>query len=285
MSEHHTNRGGPKPRGAFTLIELLVVIAVIAILAALLLPALARSKLKALQGYCLNNQRQLALAVNMYSSDNKELIVPPGWGGGFWWPIVNGVVAPWNSTDLSSSQAIQMVIACLSGTNNPLFPYAPNPGVYHCPADLRDQNPPGKTFAYDTYSRTQNVGGDPLDNYFGAGSTYTKTTQIPSPPLTFYFIEDCDWRGYNEGTWIVNWMGAPGLPFTWGDTPSMCHGQVGTFGYADGHGEAHKWVDRQLISASQGIQRGIAPPYPPSSQDYGPDYVYVHRGYRFPGWE
>ena len=64
-------------RKGFTLIELLVVVAIIAILAAMLLPALSKARERARQGVCMGNLKQLSLAWLMYANDNDEYF--PGW--------------------------------------------------------------------------------------------------------------------------------------------------------------------------------------------------------------
>jgi prepilin-type N-terminal cleavage/methylation domain-containing protein len=81
----------------FTLIELLVVIAIIAILAAMLLPALSKAKERAQRAKCASNERQLGLALLMYSTDNKEYLpwFPPD--GTWLWdlarPTADAIVA------------------------------------------------------------------------------------------------------------------------------------------------------------------------------------------------
>src|SRR5437764_14701814 len=64
----------PKPQRDFTLVELPLVSAIIAILAALLLPALTRAKEKANRTACINNMRNLALALAMYTHDNNDAL-------------------------------------------------------------------------------------------------------------------------------------------------------------------------------------------------------------------
>jgi prepilin-type N-terminal cleavage/methylation domain-containing protein/prepilin-type processing-associated H-X9-DG protein len=108
---------------AFTLAELLVVIAIIGILAALLLPALSKSKASALQTECLGQNRQIALAMQMYAQDNKDVMPWPNWGTngpGWLYAVSNG------SPPAPSDGAYQAGL---------LWAYIKEEKVYLCPVD------------------------------------------------------------------------------------------------------------------------------------------------------
>jgi len=109
-----SNLGFQFRRFAFTLVELLVVIALIAILAGLLLTALARAKASALVIACMNHERQMGIALNMYVGDNQAYP--------FWVRVnVNNPEAP----SYHWEQALQIY-----------YPLTWTSQAYHCPAYL-----------------------------------------------------------------------------------------------------------------------------------------------------
>jgi prepilin-type N-terminal cleavage/methylation domain-containing protein len=134
-----------RQKSAFTLIEILIVIAIIAILAALLLPALSTAKSKGLRISCMNNLRQLGVGCQVYTADNDGRLVEN-------WPYAlmpNLETNCWMHGNMRS--AIDATNQALLRTGK-LFPYANNPNSYRCPADRSGTNSAPRVRSYSMNS-------------------------------------------------------------------------------------------------------------------------------------
>lgn len=169
-------------RSGFTLVELLVVIAIIALLVAILLPALSKAKEQANRVKCASNLKQLGTAFQLYTSDHKGKFPAPGanarpedW---IWWQPTRDV------------------------NKGPLVKYFGKrfmAGVYVCPSDDPNTHINNANAYRYSYTINYNITGWPFP-----GPTWTrqptKTGQIRQPATKILLLDESS-ETIDDGTW------------------------------------------------------------------------------------
>ena len=229
--------GSISKRSGFTLIELLVVIAIIAILAAMLLPSLAKAKSKAQGIMCMGNLRQLNLAWTMYSGDNDDRLVPAAWlrSPGGW---CQGWLAL-NASEPDNTNALNLMSPL-----GKLWPYNQSLPIYKCPAD-RSMSKHGGLMLPRVRSVALNQKMNSPESWLYAPddrfANFKKQSHIPGPSQTFTFLDERE-DSIDDGAFGVNLIdtGAKSQLVNW---PASYHNKAGGVTFADGHAEIHRWID------------------------------------------
>lgn len=263
----HSN--GCVRREGFTLIELLVVIAIIALMLAVVMPALNNAKRQASAAVCLSNESQLSKAWHLFATDNNDEIVDgqPEYdlpADGFTDYGASGFAA--NFTSMPINAANNARDWTLEGRirgfkKGGLWPYFENYKLYHCPADKRSTKDE-INYGYRTYSIGAVYSRLSLSGNWVTGESdvaVTKASQIKNPSSKFVWLEEMDIQSQcNNNTWN-HFL----IDRKWGDPVAVWHGDSSTFGFADGHAERHIWLGEEAIKrgsfeialASPGLQK------------------------------
>ena len=255
----------PNYHRAFTLIELLVVIAIIAILMAILFPALNRVREQGRRAVCLNYLKSLTLAWSMYADENDERIV----NGEAYWSPTAAPAAPVPTSGPHQGEQYWVGNDCASGyaqgEQRPLdiqkeairvgalFPYCKAEKAYRCPTGVRGE--------MRTYSTGYGMNGcfDAAGTFVGnkgvrVGKTVLmvkKRTEIvvPAPAFRLVFLDE---GRISPDSYAIHYT----TP-SWWDPPFVRHGDGTNVSFADGHSDYWKYTGAETIRAGKMVN----PPY------------------------